>query len=345
MLPTSQTRKYGMTNFLLPPPSTAGNAFQTQARLLVIGSYVHAHCWHVAKLPVADESQNAHAFTEECAGKGLAVALGSHRLGSAVDLLVATGDDAAGDQLLRLLHEEGLHHKLVQRYPGPSGHGAGLVSATGECAISVYPGANSKLDQALHLPEVQGALAFAHMVYAQLEAPLPCVYSAFVKAKQQAGTTTILNPSPWQALPQELLEHTDILIVNRHEAISLLQSIGVVTGGAYTLEDLLHKHIDQLWPVWPGTCLMVTLGDDGCVAFEPEGGITRVQGHSVDTSFPIGAGDAFSAGLCHGLLASWPIPIVTRWANACGALAASKPGILTALPSEAEVREFLSPAR
>ena len=104
----------------------------TPPRLFVVGSFVEAHCWTVATRPRPDESQLAHGYVRECAGKGLAVAVGAHRLGAAVDLLVAAGADAAGDALVDLLKREGLSTALVQRLGAVSGHGCGLIAAEGE---------------------------------------------------------------------------------------------------------------------------------------------------------------------------------------------------------------------
>jgi 5-dehydro-2-deoxygluconokinase len=55
----------------------------------------------------------------------------------------------------------------------------------------------------------------------------------------------------------------------------------------------------------------------------------------------LGAGDAFGGALCHGLLAGWPLEDVMRFANAAGALVASRLACADAMPAEAEVRALL----
>jgi 5-dehydro-2-deoxygluconokinase len=54
----------------------------------------------------------------------------------------------------------------------------------------------------------------------------------------------------------------------------------------------------------------------------------------------LGAGDAFGGALCHGLLAGWPLERTIRFANAAGALVASRLGCADAMPSTAEVEEL-----
>src|SRR5208282_3180335 len=56
----------------------------------------------------------------------------------------------------------------------------------------------------------------------------------------------------------------------------------------------------------------------------------------------LGAGDAFGGALCHGLLAGWDIERVMRFANAAGAIVASRLACSDAMPTAAEVIELLA---
>ena len=56
----------------------------------------------------------------------------------------------------------------------------------------------------------------------------------------------------------------------------------------------------------------------------------------------LGAGDAFGGALCHGLLADWDIERVMRFANAAGAIVASRLACSDAMPTAAEVTELLA---
>jgi 5-dehydro-2-deoxygluconokinase len=58
----------------------------------------------------------------------------------------------------------------------------------------------------------------------------------------------------------------------------------------------------------------------------------------------LGAGDAFGGALCHGLLAGWPLERVLRFANAAGAIVASRLECSTAMPSAEEVLSLLDKA-
>jgi 5-dehydro-2-deoxygluconokinase len=62
-----------------------------------------------------------------------------------------------------------------------------------------------------------------------------------------------------------------------------------------------------------------------------------VPPNDVDVVNGLGAGDAFGGSLCHGLLHGWPLEKTLRYANAAGAIVASRLECSTAMPTAAEV--------
>jgi 5-dehydro-2-deoxygluconokinase len=56
----------------------------------------------------------------------------------------------------------------------------------------------------------------------------------------------------------------------------------------------------------------------------------------------LGAGDAFGGALVHGLLSGWPLRRVIEFANAAGAIVASRLACSTAMPTSAEVEAVLA---
>jgi 5-dehydro-2-deoxygluconokinase len=77
------------------------------------------------------------------------------------------------------------------------------------------------------------------------------------------------------------------------------------------------------------------LASDGTVTAE-------VPPMPVNVMNGLGAGDAFGGALCHGLLAGWDIERVMRFANAAGAIVASRLACSDAMPTAAEVDELLA---
>ena len=310
-------------------------------RITVIGNFNQASCWQLERLPKPGETLAATGFYTEPAGKGLAVAVGCHRLGAELDLLLSIGSDPAGDLLMHWLCNEGLSTHYVRRHPGLSGYGAGWLAADGENAIAVYRGANLLLDAA-HVALADEALTNSALVYAQFEAPVDAARAAFLRARRQGNACTVLNPSPWQALDSELLNATQALLVNAVEAAELLPYWPT------TLQAKEHPRLvamlEPLWRIWQGKerVLVVTLGGDGSLAFTPDGKSLWAPALTVPVRSSIGAGDAFAAGFCTALAMKQPIEEALRRGNACGAFAVSHEGILSGLPGSAELQALLA---
>ncbi len=69
--------------------------------------------------------------------------------------------------------------------------------------------------------------------------------------------------------------------------------------------------------------------------------VVEVPPTPVDVVNGLGAGDGFGGALCHGLLAGWPLEQALRYANAAGAIVASRLECSTAMPTPAEVNAQL----
>jgi 5-dehydro-2-deoxygluconokinase len=70
--------------------------------------------------------------------------------------------------------------------------------------------------------------------------------------------------------------------------------------------------------------------------------VSTVPPVPVDVMNGLGAGDAFGGALCHGLLAGWDTERVMRFANAAGAIVASRLACSDAMPTAAEVNGLLA---
>jgi 5-dehydro-2-deoxygluconokinase len=68
---------------------------------------------------------------------------------------------------------------------------------------------------------------------------------------------------------------------------------------------------------------------------------TEVPPVPVNVLNGLGAGDAFGGALCHGLLAGWDTERVMRFANAAGAIVASRLACSDAMPTATEVEALL----
>ena len=131
-------------------------------------------------------------------------------------------------------------------------------------------------------------------------------------------------PQDAPALYREALAHVTVAVGNRAE-------VEVAVGEAEpraTAEALLELGVELA---------VVKRGADGVVAATGEE-VVEAPPVPVTVVNGLGAGDAFGGALCHGLLAGWPLERTIRFANAAGAIVASRLGCADAMPSTAEVQ-------
>lgn len=275
-------------------------------------------------MPDTGETVTGHALERHLGGKGLNQALAAARAGADVALVGAVGTDDGGAWMRAELAAEGVDLAAVADVEGPSGTALIEVDLSGANRIVVIPGANGWLTADYTSAAVQ-RLAPARVALAPLEVPPVAVLGA-LRAAHAAGMRTMLNtaPVPPEGLPPGILDVTDIVIANEHEASLItvrdVDGIESAYAAAHALRDL-----------GAGSAI-VTLGAQGAVWSTPEG-----DGHTpaypvtpIDT---VAAGDAFCGVLAASLAADLPWETAVRHASAAGALATTVAGAAPSLPA------------
>ncbi|ARF55398.1 5-dehydro-2-deoxygluconokinase [Streptomyces gilvosporeus] len=87
---------------------------------------------------------------------------------------------------------------------------------------------------------------------------------------------------------------------------------------------------------------VVKQGPRGVLAVHRDGRSAEVPPTPVEVVNGLGAGDSFGGALCHGLLAGWDLERTMRYANAAGALVATRLACSSAMPTAEEVDAFLA---
>lgn len=283
----------------------------SKPRIVVVGSINMDLTTSVARFPAPGETLLGTAFATAAGGKGSNQAIAAAKAGGEVTFIGAVGDDGFGIQLRGKLAEAGVDTSLLRSVRGASGVAAITVDADAENAIIVVAGANSSVTELTE--DDLGVIAGADILLCQLEIPLATVTTAARHARKN-DTTVILNPSPVQDLPDELIDSVDILIVNHTESTQL----GQVT--------------DRV------PYLVTTLGADGADLRDHS---TTVHADSpavtpVDTT---GAGDAFTGAFA----VEWVLgkDRALHFAAVAGALATTMHGAAASSPTRSAIERHL----
>jgi ribokinase len=265
-----------------------------------------------APLPRAGETVTGASLARHPGGKGANQALAAARLGARVRLVGRVGADPFAEEALALLRSEGVDLSGVAVDPqAPTGVALIAVSPKGENQIVVAPGANAAFAAEQLTGLIEGALI------CQLELPIAAVAAAVAAAPGFVA----LNLAPAAEVPQSLLARADLIVVNETEAAFYGQGLRQAPG-----------------------LVALTLGARGAVLLRAGAQVAEATPPPITPIDTTGAGDAFVAALVVALAESQPQSRALAFACAAGALAATRPGAQTSLPSRAEMEAVLSKA-
>ena len=287
----------------------------------------------VSKLPAVGETIIGQNFETLPGGKGANQAVAVARLGMSVAMIGRVGNDAFGQQLIQGMRAIGVtcDHTVIS-----SGESSGVavveVDDHGENRIIVIPGANNCVN-ADDLANLGTYIAQANVLMLQLEIPIPFVVAAAQMAFR-AGVTVILDPAPANPnLPDELFEWVSVLTPNQLEASQLTGfSVETRSDAQKAAEILQKKGVDTV---------IVKLGHDGslCVTHDD---VIHTPSFLVNVVDTVAAGDAFNGGLAVALAEGRSIRDSLNWATAVAALAVSRQGAQSAMPTRADLHTFFT---
>ncbi|MBD2104805.1 ribokinase [Leptolyngbya sp. FACHB-261] len=298
-------------------------------RVVVVGSINMDLVVQAPQLPQRGATVLGSNYQYCPGGKGANQAVAAARLGAQVTLVGQVGQDEAGTQLLAGLKRDNIDISVLSI---SDQHRSGLALVTvdqqGENTIVVVSGANQGVDQA-YVHRAAGTFAGADTVLLQLEIPLSGVVEA-AQLAHQAGAQVILNPSPIQALPPELLALVQVLVLNQNESRTLTRR---------TAPDAATSALLELGP----ETIVVTAGAAGAwVATRTQPSPVHVPGFRVEAVDTTGAGDAFTGALAVALAEGEEIRSAVEFANAAGAAATAVLGAYASLPCRADLEQVRS---
>ncbi|WP_420814448.1 5-dehydro-2-deoxygluconokinase [Jiangella ureilytica] len=289
--------------------------------------------------------EDVTTFTKYLGGSATNVAVAAARHGRRSAVVTRTGDDPLGRFVHRALKGYGVDDRFVTAVPD---------LATPVTLCEIFPPDDFPIyfygrtptapdlqltESELDLDAVRGADIFWATVTGLCQEPSRSATLTALRARGKApGRITVLDldwrPMFWESrevarpVIQEALTHVTHAVGNLDECETAVGTRDPRAAAAALRED--H-----------GVAVaVVKQGPKGVLAVD-DTGEHDVAPILVDVLNGLGAGDAFGGALCHGLLAGWPLAEATRFANAAGAIVATRLACSDAMPTTAEVTAFL----
>ncbi len=279
----------------------------------------------VARIPLPGETLLAESVARYPGGKGLNQAVAAARAGAPTTFVGALGRDENGAELLAAMTGAGIDARLVRHPDADTGQAFIVVAESAENTIIVASGANAQL--VALTDEERQAVAGARVLLMQLELSLEVVMDAALAAKA-AGTTVMLNAAPARALPWELLDAIDYLIVNEHEACLLGESDDLAAASA-TLASRVGN-------------LIVTLGGQGSVIYQGGTEVARIPALKVTAIDTTGAGDTYCGAFASAISSGSTVSDAATFATAAAALSVQTLGAVPSIPTRDRIDALMA---
>lgn len=278
-------------------------------------------------LPLAGQTLLAQSSSESCGGKGANQAVAAALSGGDVSMLGAVGDDAFATRLINNLRMHGVNCDSTIQLDGvASGLAIIAVDLSGQNSIMVVPGANSKFSKS-SVQAAETLIKGSDCLMIQLETPMESVLEG-IRLARRYGVRVILDPAPAPSEIVPFLLQVDLICPNETEASDLTQlpvtNAKEAKAAAKQLQDLGAKNV------------VITMGSEGAVLRQGDT-TTLIPPIPVDAIDTTAAGDAFAGALAVRWSQTNNLLNAVRYANAAGAIAASRAGAQTSIATQKEI--------
>jgi len=299
-------------------------------KICVLGSINMDLVTKTQAFPKAGQTVSGFEFHTFPGGKGANQAVAAGRLGADVTFLGKVGNDAFGDMALLSLREANVDVSRIAKEKMSTGTASITVSAQGENAIIVVPGANGLVDVDYVRQNTQ-AIDDADILMLQLEIPMETVVWAAEYAAK-AGKLVMLDPAPARKLPDTLLRCSSMVTPNETELTIISQMEVSDENSAVEAARALIKQ---------GVRTVVHKSGGKGAYLMTHNEAELIQGFKVSVVDTTAAGDSFNAGLAVSIAKGNDLKTSIRYANAVGAMAVTKMGAQSAMPTQAELNAFI----
>ena len=292
----------------------------------------------------------APGFVKAPGGAPANVAVGLAKLGIDAGFIGKVGEDAFGDFLRETLAQNRVNtDSLIADATARTTLAFVATRSDGMKDITFYrhPGADIQLSpDELDTDAIQSAALFHYGSVSLSHSPSREATLEAIQAAKTGGALLSYDANLrlmlWDDADDakrwiwEVMPYADVVKISEEEWEFIMGDVSFATGAKRILEQQ------------GASLVVVTLGEKGCYYTNgsAEGAVDGFAAKVVDT---LGAGDAFVAAMLSQLLQhenlhsldTSQLNAIMRYANAAGALATQKVGVIPALPTAVEIEAFL----
>lgn len=304
-----------------------------EKRVLIVGSANMDLSMNMYRLPELGETlldDGGVAYMP--GGKGANAAVAFARLGANAVLSAKIGVDVHGQRLYKYYREVGIDTSYIKvDHDNPTGLAVVMKESGGGNRIVVYPGANS-----YHTVEnISEAFACRpEAVYLNFEIPFStAVETARIAAARRIPVVIDAAPAD-KAHQLESLPDVEIFTPNETETYEYTGIMPQGSQSSLQAAMMLYKRVRAKY-------IVIKQGERGAFVYNGKHHFVipaMKAGKVVDTT---AAGDTFGAAMTIEYLRTGDINEAVRYGVAAGAIAVTRQGASTSVPSEEEVRRLL----
>lgn len=261
--------------------------------------------------PKQGETVLGQRFETIPGGKGANQAVAAARLGSAVTMVGAVGQDSFGPSLLNTLKKANIDTNAVATVETNTGI-ANIILFEQDNRIIVVPGANFDVTPNM-VDSNEAIIKNSKLVVMQLEIPVETVEHT-LSICEKHGIPVLLNPAPARDFKPEWMDKIAYMTPNETECALIFKE---------DVEASLVKYPNKL---------IVTLGEDGAMYHNGEE-IVKVSGFVTTAVDTTGAGDTFNGAFAHKICEGASIEEAVYFANIAGSLSVEQFGAQGGMPT------------
>ncbi|MDG6896227.1 aminoimidazole riboside kinase [Volucribacter amazonae] len=283
----------------------------------------------------------------KCAGGAPAnVAVGVSRLGCQSAFIGRVGKDPLGEFMRNTLKAEKVNteHLILDPQQRTSTVIVGLDNGERSFTFMVNPSADQFL-QVADLPNFQANEWLHCCSIALINNPSREATFEAIRRIKSVGGFFSFDPNLRESLWSSFEEMKNVV----NQAIALADVIKLSEEELTLLTDTdnLQEGFNKIIALHPEKLIIITLGKEGAL-YHINGQQNTIKGKAIQPIDTTGAGDAFVGGLLAGLSQhqDWQkmdtLEKIIRQANACGALATTAKGAMSALPNQQQLATYLA---